>query len=243
MGPADAGILLAAGLGAGFLNTLAGGGSVLTLPVLEWATGSPGIANGTNRIAIVLQNVVASAGFGDRLDRPRALRMAVPAVLGGIVGAWVATLLSPGSIRVALSLAVALVAVAAVVRRPPRAPTLRGWGLVAALGAAGFYAGFVQAGVGFLMLTILVGGLGLDLVRANAIKVFVMLLTTVPALLLFARAGQVAWAPGLIVAGGNMAGALLASRLAVKRGAAWIRWVVVAAALLAIGKLLLFPTR
>jgi uncharacterized membrane protein YfcA len=240
--PADAGILLAAGLGAGFLNTLAGGGSVLTLPVLEWVTGSPGIANGTNRIAIVLQNVAGSAGFGDRLDRPRALRLAVPAVLAGIAGSYVATLLSPGSIRVALSLAVALVAVAAVIRRPPRAPSLRGAGLVAAMLATGFYAGFVQAGVGFLMLSVLVGGLGLDLVRANAIKVFVMLLTNLAALMLFARAGQLAWLPGLVVACGNMTGAWIASRLAVKKGAAWIRWVVVAAAILAIGKLLIFPS-
>lgn len=240
MHPAEAGLLVAAGLGAGFLNTVAGGGSVLTLPVLEAVTGSPGVANGTNRIAIVLQNVSAVAGFGRALDRRRAWRLALPALLGGIAGAWVATRLSAGAMRVALSVAVALVAVSAVVR-PPRAPRLPEWGGWALLAAAGFYAGFVQAGVGFLMLAVLAGGLGLDLVKANALKVFLVLLMTVPALVLFARAGQVRWAPGLVLAAGNVAGAWTASRLAVKRGAAWIRWAVVGAAAMAIGKLLLFP--
>ncbi|MHC4408865.1 MAG: sulfite exporter TauE/SafE family protein [Planctomycetota bacterium] len=240
MNPAEAGILLAAGLGAGFINTLAGGGSVLALPVLEAVTGSASIANGTNRIAIVLQNVAGVAGFGDRLDRPRALRLAVPMLIGGVAGAWVATMLSPTSMRFALSIAVALVAVSAVVR-PPKTARLKGRGVDVALIVAGFYAGFVQAGVGFLLLAVLAGGLGLDLVRANAIKVFIVLLATIPALAIFALRGQVAWLPGLILAGGNMSGAWIASRMAVKKGAAWIRWIVVAAAILAIGKLLLFP--
>jgi uncharacterized membrane protein YfcA len=96
--------------------------------------------------------------------------------------------------------------------------------------------------VGFLLLACLVGGLGLDLVRANAAKVFIVLIATAPGLVVFGLGGQLRIAEGLVLACGNMGGAWIASRLAVKRGAAWIRIVVVLAALGAIAKLLLFPS-
>ena len=241
MSPADAAILLVAGLGAGFVNTLAGGGSVLTLPVLEFVTGSVGVANATNRIAILLQNVAAVRGFRSVMDWRLATRLSLPVTLGSLGGAWTASLLDPQSMRVALSVAVALVAVSAIVK-PPRTPPLKGAAIFVAFLLAGFYAGFVQAGVGFLLLAALVGGLGLDLVRANAIKVFVVLFGTLPALLVFGLRGQLFIVHGLVLACGNMTGATIASHLAVKKGAAWIRYVVVAAAVLAITKLLFFPS-
>jgi uncharacterized membrane protein YfcA len=240
-GGGEIALLLGVGVAAGFINAVAGGGSVLTLPALEWATGSALIANGTNRIAIILQNVAAIAGFGDKLDRREAVKLTIPAVFGGVLGAWVATMLSADSMRVALSVTIALVAATAVFK-PPRAPRLKTWQVPAGLFVAGFYAGFVQAGVGFLLLAVLAGGLAMDLVRANATKVFIVLFTAVPALIIFAMKGQVRWVPGLITAVGSMSGAWIASRLAVKKGAAWTRWVVAGAAMLAIGKLLIFPS-
>jgi uncharacterized membrane protein YfcA len=214
---------------------------VLTLPALEFVTGSPGVANATNRIAILLQNVAAVQGFGKALDYRLATRLAIPFVIGGALGAWVASILSPASMRVALSVAVALVAVSAVLK-PPRTPPLRGPAVWLALLGAGFYAGFVQAGVGFVLLACLAGGLALDLVKANAIKVFVVLFGTLPALLIFGLQGQLWIFHGLVLACGNMAGAAIASRLAIRKGAAWIRCIVVGAAVLAVGKLLLFPS-
>ncbi|MHC4956692.1 MAG: sulfite exporter TauE/SafE family protein [Planctomycetota bacterium] len=241
MSAAEVAVLVAAGLGAGFLNTLAGGGSVLTLPALEFVTGSPGVANATNRIAILLQNVAALQGFGKTVDYRMAARLSAPFVLGGAAGAYVASMLDAGAMRVALSVAVALVAAAAIVK-PPRAPALKGPAVFLAFFGSGFYAGFVQAGVGFLLLACLAGGLALDLVRANAVKVFLVLLATVPALVIFGLKGQLWIVHGLVVACGNMTGAAIASRLAVKKGAAWVRWVVVVAAALAIAKLLFFPS-
>ncbi len=241
MTPAEAAILLGAGLGAGFINTLAGGGSVLTIPALEFVTGSAGVANATNRIAILLQNIAAVRGFRSVIDWRLATRLAVPVTIGSLGGAWTASLLDPKSMRVALSVAVALVAVSAVVK-PPRARPLTGVAVPVVFLLAGFYAGFVQAGVGFFLLAALVGGLGLDLVRANAIKVFVVLFGTLPALLIFGLRGQLFIVHGLVLACGNMAGATVASHLAIKKGAAWIRYVVVAAAVLAITKLLFFPS-
>lgn len=240
---AEALVLAAAGLLAGFINTLAGGGSVITIPVLEWTTGSAAIANATNRIAVLFQNVGAVAGFhtGRAVPYRLALRLSVPAALGGAVGAWVATLLSPPAMRIALSIAIALVALTSVVR-PPRTPPLRSpWTEIAFL-VVGFYTGFLQVGVGFLALACLVGGLGLDLVRANAAKVLIVLVATIPSLLVFGLAGQLRLAEGLVLACGNTGGAWIASRLAVKRGGTWIRWVIVLAALAAILKLLVFHT-
>jgi uncharacterized membrane protein YfcA len=236
-------VLALAGLAAGFINTLAGGGSSITLPALEWATGLPGVANGTNRIAILLQNAVAVAGFhtGRAVPYRLALRLMAPAVVGGCAGAWTATLLDPPAMRIALSLGIAFVAVTAVLR-PPRTPRLQGpWTAIAFFGA-GFYSGFLQVGVGFLFLACLVGGVGLDLVRANAAKVFIVLVVTVPVLLIFGLRGQLWIAHGLVLACGNMGGAWIASRLAVKKGAAWIRVVIVIAAIGAVTKLIFFPT-
>jgi uncharacterized membrane protein YfcA len=241
--PAQALVLALAGLAAGFINTLAGGGSVITIPALEWITGSPGIANATNRIAVLFQNIGAVAGFhtGRAVPFRLALRLAIPASIGGLSGACVATLLEPPAMRVALSIAIGLVALAAVVR-PPRTPPLRSPWTEAIFLLVGFYTGFLQVGVGFLLLACLVGGLSLDLVRANAAKVLIVLVATVPSLVLFGLTGHLRLAEGLVLACGNTGGAWIASRLAVKRGGTWIRAVVLLSAVSAIVKLLVFPS-
>ncbi len=233
----------AGGLASGFLNTLAGGGSVISLPLLEWVTGSAAVANATNRIAILFQNVAAVAGFhtGRAVPFRLALRLVPVALLGALLGAWLAVSIHTKSLRLALSLAVVFVAVSAVVR-PPRTPPLRGFSTHVAFLLVGFYIGFLQVGVGFLLLACLAGGLGLDLVRANAAKVFLVLLVTGPTLVIFGMKGQLRLYEGCILSLGNMLGAWLASRLAIERGSAWVRVVVFAAALVAIVKLLLFPS-
>jgi len=240
MAPAEAVILAIAGLCAGFQNTLAGGGSVWTLPALDWALGSPGAANATNRIAILFQNVVAVAGFqtGKAVDWRLAGRLSLATVVGGVAGAYLATRLDPGAMRIALAIGVAFVAVTAVVK-PPRTPRLEGPARAVAFLLVGLYMGFLQVGVGFLLLACLVGGLGLDLVKANAVKVAVVLVATVPVLVVFGLEGQLHVAQGLVLACGNMGGAWIASRLAIRKGGAWIRWVILAAAAAAVAKLLL----
>jgi len=241
--PIEVVVLVSAGLAGGFLNTLAGGGSVFTIPALEWVLGSPNAANATNRIAILLQNVAAVAGYqtGKVIPWRLALGLSVPATAGGLLGAWVAAELDPGAMRVALSLGVTLVAVAALYR-PPRAPRLRGVASHLAFFGVGLYLGFLQVGVGFLLLACLVGGLGMDLVRANGGKVLIVLVVVVPSLLVFGLKGQLVLLPGAVVAIGNMGGAWIAARLAIRKGAPWVRVVVVIAAVAAITKLLLFPS-
>ncbi len=117
------------------------------------------------------------------------------------------------------------------------------WRSAALLGSfflIGIYGGFVQAGVGFLVILALLVH-GLDLVRINAVKILVILLFTVPALAVFMGHGQVDWPLGLVLAVGNASGGWLASRLAVKKGHDWIKRVVALAVLLFALKLLLWP--
>jgi uncharacterized membrane protein YfcA len=138
--------------------------------------------------------------------------------------------------------AVLVLVAASVVFRPSRwleerdAVLHEPWRSLVFLGI-GFYGGFVQAGVGFLLLAGLVLGSGLNLVNGNAAKVVLIALYTPVALLLFARAAQVDLVVGVVLATGQIAGAWIASRLAVKKGAAWVRWVLVAAALVAAARL------
>lgn len=234
----DAIILILGGAAAGFINTLAGGGSAITIPILNEMVGIS-TANGTNRIAILAANLSAVAGFqkGKAIPWQRVVPLLPPTVIGAGVGAWVASQTDPAILRQVFAVVLLLVA-GSVVARPSRwveerdAALKEPWRSAAFL-AIGFYGGFVQAGVGFLLLAGLVLGGGLTLVNGNAAKVVLILAYTPVALLLFARAAQVDWTVGVVLATGQMTGAWIAARLAVTRGAAWIRWVLVAAAIVA----------
>lgn len=239
-------LLVAAGFAAGFVNTVAGGGSVITIPVLLEALGDAGLANGTNRIAILMAQVAAVTGFrrAGKLDWRKVLPLVPATVLGAVTGAWVATSLDSDSMKRVFAFVLVLVALSVLIKpsrwlggqersikEPLRSLIFFG---------VGFYGGFVQAGVGFLLLAALVVGGGLDLVRGNAAKVFLILVYTPVALLLFASAAQVDWSYGLVMGVGNVSGAILATRLAVTKGAAWIRWVLIIMAVVAATRMLFF---
>lgn len=239
-------LLLGGGLVAGFVNTVAGGGSVITLPILMEIPGiSAPVANGTNRIAILLQNVAAVAGYrkGGVLEVRRILPLLPAVLVGAVAGAWTATRISPEAMKSVFAGVIVLVALSVLVK-PSRwlggseRRITEPWRSLAFLGI-GFYGGFVQAGVGFLLLAGLVLGGGFDLVKGNAAKVLIVLIYTPLTLLLFARAQQVDLVAGLVLAGGNVTGALLATFFAVKKGAGWIRWVLVIAAVGAALRMLL----
>jgi len=231
-------VLILGGGAAGFINTLAGGGSAITIPILNEMVGIS-TANGTNRIAILAANIGAVAGFqqGKAIPWARVMPLLPPIVVGAAAGAWAATETDPDVLRRVFAVVLLLVALS-VVAKPSRwveerdAALHEPWRSLVFLGI-GFYGGFVQAGVGFLLLAGLVLGGGLTLVNGNAVKVVLVLAYTPVALLLFARAAQVDWTVGLVLASGQMTGAWFAARLAVKKGAAWIRWVLVAAAIVA----------
>ncbi len=232
--------LVAAGFAAGFVNTLAGSGSLITLPLLIFLGLPAPVANGTNRVAILLQNVVAVASFRRRghFEGRRLLVLAAPAVVGALVGARIAVGLDEEAMRRTIGLLMLAMGVVVLLRprrwieghaeRAARRPGAAQLGLFFLIGV---YGGFIQAGVGIFLLAALVLGSGLDLVRANAAKVAIVLAFTVFALAVFVRHGQVDWTVGLVLAAGNMLGAWTAARLAVTRGAELVRWVLVAVVL------------
>lgn len=242
MTPFEASILVLGGAAAGFINALAGGGSAITIPILTEMVGIS-TANGTNRIAIFLANVTAIAGYerGEAIPWRRLSVLIMPTVIGATAGAWLSTVTPPDVLRKVFAGVLLLVA-ASVVIRPSlwlserQAALHEPWRSIVFL-AIGFYGGFVQAGVGFILLAGLVLGTGMNLVNGNAAKVVLIAAYSPIAILLFARASQVDVAVGAVLAVGQMSGAWAGSRLAVLKGASWIRWVLVVAAVVAAARL------
>jgi len=225
--------LAGAGFVASTLNVIAGGGSFLTLPLLIFLGLPATEANATNRLGVVVQNVAGVCGFHRHrvLDWRLGLGASLPALLGAAVGARIALHTGEWEFRRILASLMLVVAVWTLLGegRLGRAAALPRTGrpaLAAGFFLAGAYAGFVQAGVGYLVLA-LTSLAGLDLVRGNAVKVLVILLTTTLALLVFAWEGKVQWAPALVLASGSLLGGLVGVRLAVLKGHAWVRGVVV----------------
>ncbi len=228
--------VIAAGFLAGFINTLAGSGSLVTLPLLIFAGLPANIANGTNRVAILLQNVVAVGSFRQQkvLSFRRGLILAVPAVIGAVIGAQIAADLDEIVMRRIIGGLMVVMLIVLIVRpkrwfasMPERLDRNPGWVQYLIFFAIGLYGGFIQAGVGIFLLAGLVLGAGYDLVRANAVKLLIVLCFTVFALVVFFLNDQVRWSVGLVLAVGNMSGAWVASRMAVKRGAVFVRWVLI----------------
>lgn len=240
--------VVAAGFVCGFVNVLAGSGSLITLPLLIFLGLPAPIANGTNRIGILLQNLVGARGFHlhGLLDLRQALWLAAPTTLGAIVGAQIAVDLDEAKMERAIGALMIFMLIVMLVD-PQRwlrgrggsvraRPTLGELGLFFLIG---IYGGFIQAGVGIFLLAGLVLGAGFDLVRANAIKVLIILVFTVPALAVFLLNQQVNWGIGLILSVGNMIGAWAATRFAARPSAAlWIHRLLIAIVLVSSAELL-----
>src|SRR3990172_6433154 len=230
-------LLTGAGFLAGVINTLAGSGSLITLPVLIFLGLPATIANGTNRVGVILQNIVAGLSFSRSrvLDIRGALILSVPAVFGSLLGASIAVNLNEELMERVIG-AVMVLMLFVMWLRPQR--WLEGkvlsldktisWQQALVLFAIGVYGGFIQAGVGIFLLAALVLSVGYDLVRANAVKIVIILVFTISSLLIFASNNQVDWAAGVLLGSGNMGGAWVAARMAVAKGASWVRWVVIA---------------
>jgi len=235
LSPIKIAIVLVAGLFAGFINALAGGGSFLTLAALEFAGLPAAMANGTNRIAVIAQNIAAVAGFRSKGvgDWKYSLQLAVPTVIGSIIGAYVVIDLPEQLFHRILGVAMLIMLFTLVFntnkwlasRKWESTPARRilGYALFAAIG---FYGGAIQAGVGFFLIAALVVFAGQDLVHANSHKVFIVGIFTIVAFVMFLLRGQVNWILGLILAIGNSVGAWIASRLAVQKGEKFVRVVL-----------------
>lgn len=230
-------LLFAVGTIAGALNVIAGGGTLLTLPAMIFLGLTPTVANGTNRVAILIQNIAAVWRFHRHqiIDWRWLGLVAAPAILGAALGTWAAVEIGDAAFRrvlAAIMIAVALWTLWDPLRRRPVGDSLDGagsrrgrLGLGVAFFLVGIYGGFVQAGIGFLILAVVTLA-GMNLVRGNALKVLLVLAYTPIALALFAASGKVDWGMGVALGAGNFLGALIGVRLTVLKGHAWIKRVV-----------------
>ena len=237
-------LIFGGGILAGVINTVAGGGSIISLPLLIFAGLPATVANGTNRVAIVLQGVGAMAGFKKHgyTIGGEAWLLLIPTSIGALLGARLAVGLDEVTMRRVIG-GVLVIMLVPLLRKgrgqesegpvsPPTTPWV--WPVYLLIGA---YGGFLQVGVGFMYLAFLVGVHNLDLVRANLLKIFFVLVYSVLVLGVFVLEDQVALGPGLVLAAGMAWGGWLGARLAVEKGERWIRVVLVVTILLSAVKL------
>ena len=226
-------VLVAAGVVAGTINVLAGGGSFLTLPLLIFLGLPATVANGTNRIGVVMQNVSGVWAFHRHgvLDWRWALVVGIPGGVGAIVGAYAALSISDEAFRRILATVMVLISLWTLLGHAavPRGTTRSGTSVPVVLGflLIGLYAGFIQAGVGFLILAVTTLA-GFDLVRGNAVKLLSVLVFTLISLAIFAANAGVDWPMGIALGVGNAIGGAIGVRIAMKKGHAWLRMVVTA---------------
>ncbi len=230
-------VLIVAGIMVGIINTLAGGGSIISLSVLMLLGLPASVANGTNRIGIFMQNIAAVGSFRQQkvLDWKKGKWLAIPAVIGSLVGAWIAVDVNEKTIEYSIAI-IMLLMVVLMLWKPERFLKERkdliekriSWLQVVIFFGIGFYGGFIQMGVGYFLLAGLVMSAGYELVKANALKVLINFIFTPFALVVFIMNDQVDYACGLILGVGNMIGGYAGSRMAVKKGANFVRWIIIA---------------
>lgn len=235
-------LVVLVGVFSGFLNTLAGSGSIVSLAMLMFMGLPANVANGTNRIAILMQNIVGVTSFKKQkvFTFKEGIWLALPAIVGSVIGATLAVEINEEIME--KTIGGLLVFLFFIILYKPDAWVKGQAGLIRSKPSImqvvifffiGLYGGFIQAGVGFFLLSGLVLGAGFNLVKANAIKVFIVLLYTPFALGVFIMNGQIDYKIGLILGAGNMIGAYIAANFAVSWGAKFVRYILLAVIVLA----------
>jgi len=228
-------MLIGAGLFAGCINTLAGGGSLITMPLLIFM-GLPSVeANATNRIALFIQNIFAIQGFRSKgvFLFPFSLWLGISATIGAIIGAQIALDIKGETFNKILAIVMVLVMALTVLKPYITNKNIReDFGNKRLLTSIllffgiGIYGGFIQAGVGFLIIAALTNVHGLSMAKTNSVKVAVILIYTFFALVVFYFEGVIRWQHGLILAIGNALGGWIASRWSVGKNDKWIRGIL-----------------
>lgn len=240
-----------AGALAGVINTLAGSGSLVTLPMLVFLGLPADVANGTNRVGVLLQNVVGISIFrrSGSFEPTVSKWLIVASIAGALLGAWIATVLDKSAMEIAIGIVMVLMLVVLILkpkrwlREQSEATTGRpGWGQLVLFFGIGIYGGFIQAGVGVLLLSALVLVSGYTLNHANMIKLVIVLLMALIAIPLFMLNGQIDWGLGALMAVGQGLGAWLAASFAtrVPNANVWVRRLLIVIVLISIARFLIF---
>lgn len=224
--------LILAGFLAGFINTIAGGGTLITLPALIFMGLPPSVANGTNRIAIFLQTLSGVAGFKSKgvSTFPFSIYCGISALLGSVIGAKIAVDIKGDTFNKILA-AIMIAVVILIIFKPKvklgelveRTTGKYLWISIVAFFFLGIYGGFINAGIGFLIIILLSYVNKMNLIRVNAAKLAVVSIYTFGALIVFYLNDKINWKYGLIMSIGNILGAWISSRLAVKKGDRYVK--------------------
>jgi uncharacterized membrane protein YfcA len=229
-------ILIGAGVFAGSVNTIAGGGSLLTLPLLIFMGLPTAVANGTNRIAIAVSTLSANIGYASKnvVTYPFSVYLGISALFGAILGAKIAIEIE-GAIFNRILAIIMIIVVLIMVFKPKMTDSISqerttGKHLAISLVAfffIGIYGGFINAGIGFIIMLFLNIFNRMNLVRVNAAKVGIAFIYTIGALATFALSGNINWLYGLILAIGTSIGAWTASRFSVDKGEGFIKQAMI----------------
>lgn len=209
---------------AGVINTLAGNGSVITLSLLTDLIGLPGnIANGTNRVGVLLQGIGSSSGFAKNkmIDFSRSKTIIILTILGALGGVTVATIVSNEQFLSVFKYLMIFMLLIILVK-PERwlkssdVKKLSLWVSIPAYLLLGFYGGFIQMGMGIFFLAVTVLVAGYSIMEANALKTLVTTIYTIVVLGIFHFKGLVQWETGLLMAIGQTLGGYLTAAYATK---------------------------
>ena len=238
-------LLFVIGSAAGFLNVLAGGGSSLTLPALIFLGLDASAANGTNRVAVLIQNISAIHSFKQEnyIDSKLSLKLALLTLPGAVIGSIAAVKISDDTFELLLGIVMIGVIISLLIPLPKqdgasRTVKLKTFPMYLSMFIIGFYGAFIQVGVGFLLMAALHYLMKLDLVRVNMHKVFIVLIFTIPALIAFVLTDNINWTMAISLSFGNAFGAWWSAKISVRKGEKFIRMILIAAVLIMALKLL-----
>jgi len=231
---------------AGFLNVLAGGGSALTIPLLIFLGYDATVANGSNRIAIQVEALSAVAAYKKNKysDFPLSLKLGLMTLPGGILGAFYAVKIDDALFTKILGVVMILIVFTLIfpksqVIEHAKTHKWKNWLAWPVMTAVGFYGGFVQAGVGFVIMATLLHLYGMDLIKINMHKVFIVMVFTVPAVIFFIVTGNVNWFAAIALSVGMMVGTIIAVKMSIERGEKLVRFFLGVSLLLISVKLFL----
>ncbi len=244
--PATFVILTVVGAVAGFLNVLAGGGSALTIPLMIFLGYDATVANGSNRIAIQAEALSAVTAFKKKKhsDFPMSLKLSLMTLPGGILGAFYAVKIDDALFTKILAVVMVLIIITLML---PKAEVIehaknhkwKNWLSWPVMFAVGFYGGFIQAGVGFVIMSVLLHLYNMDLIKINMHKVFIVMVFTVPAVVVFVWTGNVDWFAAMALSIGMVSGTWVAVKMALEKGEKLVRIVLGVSLLVIAGKLFL----
>lgn len=238
-------LLFLVGTMTGFINVMAGGGSTLILPLLIFFGLDASVANGTNRVGLLSQNLFGILSFRkEKVSQFKlSIKMALFTLPGAIIGAFYATQISNEAFEKLLG--VVMIGVVLTMMIPSSKKYVNEkilgkipWLIYPVMFALGFYGGFIQVGIGFLLMIALHRVLKMNMLYVNFHKVFIVMFYTIPALIIFVITGNVDWIYGISLSAGTGLGAWWSAKVAVRKGEKVIKLVLTIAILIMSLKLL-----